>query len=172
MKIVLLGYMGSGKTSVGKKLAVATGLPFIDSDAYIEEKSKKTISEIFNKKGESFFRMEEHKFLKELLEKQNDFILSLGGGTPCYADNMRLINNYGNCISIYLRTSISTLVDRLQTQKDTRPLIARLDEELHEFIGKHLFERSFFYEKAQQKIVTDNKTPKELIYEIQLILSK
>ncbi len=171
MKITLLGYMGSGKTTIGKLLSEQHKIPFIDLDHYIEEKIGKSVSEIFDQDGEIFFRLKEHEYLKELLEKDESFVLSLGGGTPCYAGNMDVIVNKENITSVYLRTSINTIVERLEQEKDSRPLVAKLNkEELHEFVAKHLFERSFFYEKASQKVVTSNKTVAEIVSEIEAIL--
>ena len=92
MKIVLLGYMASGKSNIGKKLSKKLSMSFIDLDDYIIEKEKMTISDIFKAKGEIYFRLIENKYLKEILLEKKDFILSLGGGTPCYANNMEEIN--------------------------------------------------------------------------------
>ena len=89
MKIVLLGYMASGKSTIGKQLSKKLSVQFLDLDDYISEKEQMSISEIFDKKGEVYFRLIEHKYLKAVLEKEEDFILSLGGGTPCYANNMK-----------------------------------------------------------------------------------
>ena len=165
--------MGCGKSTIGKFVSEAENLPFIDLDHYIESKLNKTIPEIFDVEGEIFFRLKEHEYLKELLDKDDDFILSLGGGTPCYAGNMDIINKRENVISIYLRTSIKTIVERLKDEKESRPLVAKLnDEELHEFIAKHLFERSFFYEQATEKVNTSGKTIDEITLTIQSILKK
>ncbi|SNR15730.1 shikimate kinase [Tenacibaculum jejuense] len=172
MKIILLGYMGSGKSTIGKSISEHENLPFIDLDHYIESKLNKSISEIFDLEGEIFFRLKEHEYLKELLNREDDFILSLGGGTPCYAGNMDVINSMG-VNSIYLRTSIQTIVGRLKDEKESRPLVAKLnDEELHEFIAKHLFERSFFYEQALHKVNTSDKNVDEIISDIKAILKK
>jgi shikimate kinase len=144
MKIVLIGYMSSGKSTIGKHLADKLFLPFIDLDIYIEKKEKKSVSDIFKNKGEIYFRLIEHKYLKEILISDQKVVLSLGGGTPCYADNMNLINT-ANTISFYLQTSIKVLVDRLTKEKDDRPLIASLeDNKISEFVAKHLFERRVF----------------------------
>ena len=109
--------------------------------------------------------------MKEIIENKNDIVLSLGGGTPCYGENMKLVNENPKVISIYLKSTIPTLVERLKSEKSKRPLVAHLgtDQELTEFIGKHLFERSPFYQQAQAIIDTDNKTLK--IVEEEIILS-
>ena len=91
MKITLLGYMGSGKSTVGKELAHALHIPFKDLDDYIIEKEGMSIKEIFQEKGEIYFRLQESRYLKELLHAKEDLVLALGGGTPCYADNMNAI---------------------------------------------------------------------------------
>jgi shikimate kinase len=170
MKIVLIGYMSSGKSTIGKHLADKLFLPFIDLDIYIEKKEKKSVSDIFKNKGEIYFRLIEHKYLKEILISDQKVVLSLGGGTPCYADNMNLINT-ANAISFYLQTSIKVLVDRLTKEKDDRPLIASLeDNKISEFVAKHLFERRVFYEKANFIIKTEGKSKSEIIKELNVSL--
>ena len=165
MQIVLVGYMGSGKTSIGKKLAKKLEIDFIDLDDYIEEREGSTINKIFSEKGEIYFRKLENKLLKTLLNSKNDFILAVGGGTPCYANNINLINEAS--IAVYLKASIQKLYDKLRLKKDKRPLIKDLeDHQLKEFIAKHLFERTPFYEKAQIIINTDGKKKKEVAHEI------
>lgn len=172
MKIVLLGYMASGKSTIGRILAEKMQTSFIDLDEYIEEKERKTVSEIFEQKGEIYFRKQEHIYLKELLEQKESFILSLGGGTPCYARNMDVLLSFYDAKSVYLKTSINTIVDRLIGEKSKRPLVARLNkEELVEFVAKHLFERSYFYNKAKYKITVDNKSIDEIMEDLQSILS-
>jgi shikimate kinase len=162
MNIVLLGYMASGKSTIGKLLSSQTGHPFLDLDEYIYQKEKLSISEIFAQKGEIYFRKKEHEYLKEVLENKQDMILSLGGGTPCYANNMELILQ-NDTLSVYLKASIQTLSERLLKHKSSRPLIASLEDELvPEFIAKHLFERRFFYEQASQTIVIDHKSEMEI----------
>lgn len=172
MKIVLLGYMASGKSTIGRILAEKKQISFIDLDEYIEKKERKTVSEIFEQKGEIYFRKQEHIYLEELLEQEGNFILSLGGGTPCYAGNMDVLLSFNDVKSVYLKTSINTIVDRLITEKSKRPLVARLNkEELAEFVAKHLFERSYFYNQANYKVTVDNKTVDEAIEDLQSILS-
>jgi len=170
MKVILLGYMASGKSTVGKKLAKKLFLPFIDLDDYIEKKEKKSISTLFKEKGEIYFRRIEHKYLKELLNAKEDFVLSLGGGTPCYAGNMELIKK-SEAIAIYLKASIKTITGRLLSAKRRRPLVANIDEDkIAEFVAKHLFERSEFYEQATYKVIIDDKTVDEIITEIRILL--
>ena len=108
--------------------------------------------------------------MREVLENQQDFILSLGGGTPCYANNIELILNK-NSISIYLKASIQTLSNRLLKNKNLRPLVAFLeDDQVPEFIAKHLFERRFFYEQARKVVVIDQKSVSEIVDEIGTLL--
>ena len=172
MKIVLLGYMASGKSTIGRILAEKMQIPFIDLDDYIEKKEEKTISEIFETKGEIYFRKQEHIYLKELLEKQEDFILSLVGGTPCYAGNMDVLLSFNDTKSVYLKTSINTIVDRLTNEKSKRPLVARLNkEELAEFVAKHLFERSYYYNQSSYKVDVDNKNRDETVEDLLSLLS-
>ncbi len=170
MKIILLGYMASGKSTIGKLLARKIYRPFIDLDNYIENKEKLPIKSIFKKKGEIYFRKIEHVYLKELLNSNDSFVLSLGGGTPCYAGNMDLIS-IPTVKSIYLQGSIQTLVNRLKENKENRPLISNLDDEkLTEFVAKHLFERSNFYEEASHKINIDKKSIENIVAEIRILL--
>lgn len=164
MNITLLGYMGSGKSTVGKSLANSLQLDFIDLDEYISAQEKKSIHEIFSEYGEIYFRKKENFYLKELLEEDHR-VLSLGGGTPVYHNNMNLINK--RSLSFYLKMNPSELALRLNNEKEHRPLISHLeDEDLLEFIAKHLFERSHFYELSTYKIQVKQKNPNELCDEI------
>ena len=165
-KIILLGYMGSGKSTIAEKLALSLNLPFIDLDQYIEQKQNITIKNLFESNREIQFRKLEHQYLKELLTNNDSFVLSLGGGTPCYANNHLMLQG-DNIMSIYLKASIATLTDRLKHQKDSRPLLANQpDEELSEFIAKHLFERSYFYTHAKHTIAIDGKSVQTIANEI------
>jgi shikimate kinase len=171
MKIVLLGYMASGKSSIGKKIAKSMAMNFIDLDDYIIEHEKMSIADIFKNKGEIYFRLIEHQYLKKILSRSDDFILSLGGGTPCYAKNMEEVNK-GDTISVYLNGSIPTMVKRLIKKKAKRPLIASLnDDQIPEFIAKHLFERSFFYEQAKLTVKIDDKTKNEVATALKKLLN-
>lgn len=170
MKIVLLGYMASGKSTIGRALSDTLFSPFIDLDNYIENKEKKSIGNIFKDKGEIYFRRIEHKYLKEILSSQESFVLSLGGGTPCYADNMTLIKTSG-ATSFYLQATIKTLSDRLIKEKSNRPLMASLEnEKIPEFVAKHLFERRAFYEQANTTLKTDAKSTSEIVKELSVLL--
>lgn len=166
MQIVLLGYMGSGKSTIGRLLAKDLGICFLDLDSYIEEAEGKPISAIFREKGEVYFRKKEASSLREILEGTDDFVLSIGGGTPCYANNMLAIKEI-TPNAFYLKVSIAELVRRLSNEKSERPLVENIpDQELPEFIAKHLFERSFFYNQALHKMHCDGKNILEIVAEI------
>ncbi|WP_010522284.1 shikimate kinase [Aquimarina agarivorans] len=166
--IILLGYMGCGKSSVGKQLAIMNQMNYMDLDDYIEQKEGMTINEIFSTKGEVYFRKIEGNYLNESLVNLNNAVLSLGGGTPCFGTNMDTIIAADQNPSVYLQTSIGELSKRLFTEKDKRPLIAHTKtvDELTEFIAKHVFERSQYYLKSTHKVVTDSKTIDEIVKEI------
>ena len=164
MKIILLGYMGSGKSTLGKALAVAKNVPFVDLDTYIATAEKMSVQDIFATKGEIYFRKKETFYLQELLQKEGDCILSLGGGTPCFGNNMQLIKGEGN-ISIYLKYLPKTLAKRL-AKSTSRPLLKELN-----FIRKHLFERNAFYTQATHSLAMDELTKEESLQQILTILS-
>ncbi len=166
MLVVLLGYMGSGKSMLGKQLAARMELPFTDLDAEIEAAVGMPIQEIFPERGEVFFRRKEHELLKDLLGSGKSMVLSLGGGTPAYAGNMDLVTA-ATPHTFYLQHSIPFLVERLEKERSERPLIAHLpEEELYDFIGKHLFDRVPFYAMAGHTIPCDGKSPGEILSEI------
>lgn len=169
MKIILIGYMGCGKSTIGKSLATKKNIPFIDLDMYIEEKEKSSVQEIFKSKGEIYFRKIETKYLNELLATDSHFVLALGGGTPCFANNMAIILEKTSNV-FYLKYNPKSLTDRLLLQKNHRPLIADIaNTELEEFIRKHLFERSSYYNQANYIISMDNLTIEQ---SLELIESK
>ncbi|MCF6223102.1 MAG: AAA family ATPase [Flavobacteriaceae bacterium] len=169
MKIILLGYMASGKSTVSRLLAKKLGLNAIDLDDYIIKKEGASIHNIFKNKGEIYFRVQENKYLLELLTSDKSFVLALGGGTPCYANNIDIIKNHSN--SIYLKANLITLFDRLYKEKENRPLITALSKEkLKEFIAKHLFERAIFYDQADHIIHIDNKTVTDIVDETEVLL--
>ena len=170
MKIVLLGYMASGKSTIGREISKKLDMKFIDLDDYISKREKSSISEIFKVKGEIYFRRIESFYLSEILNSKDSFILSLGGGTPCYSNNMELILN-SEASSIYIKASIITLVARLTSEKNKRPLVAELEnDKLTEFVAKHLFERRFFYEQASITVITEDKSIEEITTEIRILL--
>lgn len=165
MKLILMGYMASGKSVIAKYLSKKVGVKNIDLDHYIEHQEGQTIQDIFKNKGEIYFRIIENKYLKELLEEDNEVIIAVGGGTPCYANNIQLIKEKAN--SIYLKTSIATLLERLLQDQNKRPLVKDIaKEDLAEFIAKHLFERNDYYDKADQVVLVDNKNMEQITDEI------
>ncbi len=169
MKLILLGYMGSGKSTVSKMIASKMEIEAIDLDDYIVEKENNSIQNIFKNKGEIYFRLKENEYLKELLNSDKSFVLALGGGTPCYANNMDLIVK--NAKSVYLKGNINTLFDRLHKEKESRPLISTLnDDKLIEFIAKHLFERAPFYEQANHIIIIDERSIDQIVVEIDKLI--
>ncbi len=170
MKIVLVGYMGSGKSTIGKLLADNLNYEFIDLDKYIESSEKMKIPKIFESKGEIYFRKKEFEYLNEILDTKDDFVLSTGGGTPCYGENMNAILLATSNV-FYLKVSIAGLINRLISEKEHRPLISNIpNEELPEFIGKHLFERSYFYSRANHNLLCDENSKEELVLEMETLL--
>ncbi|MBT8271583.1 MAG: shikimate kinase [Flavobacteriaceae bacterium] len=172
MIITLLGYMGSGKSIIGSDLALKLGYGFLDLDDYIERKEGSTISDIFSEKGEIYFRRIESEYLRELLDNKKSIVLALGGGTPCYGSNMERLLSCEHVITIYLKAVPETLVKRLEDEPDKRPLITHLSnrDDLMEFVSKHLFERSVFYNQASLTLITDHKPVDTLVEEIVLRL--
>ncbi len=169
MIISLIGYMGSGKSHVSKLLSSQLRLKLIDLDQHISFKTAMTIPEIFEKKGEIYFRKKEKEILEEILSSEKNVVLSVGGGTPVYYNNMETIIQ--NSESIYLRTSVNNLVDRVSKNKEKRPVLARIPEQdLPQFIAKHLFERQIFYSQAKFTVSTDGKEVQNIADEIIALL--
>ena len=160
-----MGYMGSGKTLVSKELSILNNFKIFDLDTEISKQNNRSITEIFKEKGEIFFRKTEKEVLEKILSSEKNIILSLGGGTPCYYNNIDSINE--KTISVFLKTNVKTLAQRLSSEKDKRPLIQNIsNEDLPEFIAKHLFERNPFYNQAKITINTDNLSAREIAEEI------
>ena len=150
-----MGYMGSGKSIISKELSSKLGFKNIDLDNEISSELGLSIPEIFQKKGELFFRKKEKEVLERILNTQEDVVLSLGGGTPCYYDNIDVINE--RSVSVYLAANVSTLVKNLLQEKGERPLIAGIkDEELSNFVGQHLMERNRYYSKAKMVVMVND----------------
>lgn len=162
MRIFLLGFMGSGKSYTGKRLAKKLQYPFVDLDDWIELNEKKKISEIFRTEGESAFRLSEQKALHEMLQFEKA-VIATGGGVPCFFDNLKWMNHNG--LTIYLKTPVEILVNRLIDEKMHRPLIREVDD-LSQFIKEKLQERESFYNKASiiyhQKDLNDS--PHEILF--------
>jgi len=147
MNLYLVGYMGAGKTTVGKLLARKLNRSFIDVDEFIENRYHKTIATIFEKKGESGFREIEHRTLQEISSFEN-VVVSTGGGLPCFYNNMDLLNQTG--ITVYLKVSVDGLIDRIAKGKQKRPLVReKSGEELRDFVEMNLEKRESFYNQSK-----------------------
>ncbi|MCD8318865.1 MAG: shikimate kinase [Paraprevotella sp.] len=147
IRIILIGFMGAGKTTVGKALSQSLGLPFYDLDWYIEDRYRKTISQLFAEKGEEGFRKIEKDILNEVAEFE-DVIISCGGGTPCFFDNMDYMNRQAQ--TIYLKASPEVLYRHLKMGKVERPLLKdKTEAEMKQFIRDMLKTREPFYSRAQ-----------------------
>jgi shikimate kinase len=168
MFVFLCGYMSVGKSTVGKKLANKMNYSFIDLDEYISKKELLSIPEIFEKRGEAYFRELETKYLKECILENTDVVISLGGGTPCFFDNMELINNAG--VSVYLHAQLDTILNRLKNAKNNRPIIKNLDDvDLKLFVGQQLKQREVYYQKAHIAFPAENLDSKKLEELLKLI---
>lgn len=167
MRIFLVGYMGVGKTTIGKKLAARLNLNFIDLDHFIAEREHQKVAQIIENKGEGFFRILEKKYLEEVCDFEN-ILVSTGGGTPCFFQNMDAINANGR--SIFLKLDEKSLINRLLNSRDSRPLLAGKDqEELTTFVKSHLKERLPYYERAHlqfEMLHLNSKRLDELVKEI------
>ncbi|TVZ27462.1 shikimate kinase [Gillisia sp. Hel_I_86] len=168
MKIFLSGYMGSGKSVVSQKLSTKLSFPLIDIDDQISLIEELTIPEIFKFKGELYFRKMETMILEDVLEDPNNLIVALGGGTPCYGANLELIKNFPESKMVYLKASVEFLVKRLFKEKAQRPMISHLETEddLEDFVRKHLFERGYYYNQADLVVNIENRSPNEIVKEI------
>lgn len=161
MRIFLIGFMGCGKSTIGKKLAKTLSCKFIDLDKYIERKTGESIQQIFKEKEEKYFRVLETESLMEICKSDN-LVIATGGGTPCFFDNMQRILDKGICI--YLKMEANNLAKRLSKEKSKRPLIENLTEKyLVNFIRKKLVEREVFYNKANHIIQGKNISEKDII---------
>jgi shikimate kinase len=154
--------MGSGKTHWGKLMSAKLQLPFRDLDTLIVEKEQRTISDIFAEKGEEYFRYLEMQTLEELTEKEENFVLSCGGGTPCFFNNIEFMKKSGKVV--WLNTSVDVLKGRLLKERLSRPLIREVsDEELKRFINRKLSERRMYYEQADVMVNEESISLDELI---------
>ena len=149
-RIIIVGYMGSGKTTVGKALSKDMGIPFYDLDWYIESRMRKTVAQIFAERGEEGFRKIEYNMLHEVAEFE-DVIISCGGGTPCFFDNMDYMNEQGE--TVYLKASPEVLYGHLKMGKTERPLLKnKTPEEMQAFIAEQLEKREPYYSKAKHTL--------------------
>lgn len=165
MRIYLIGFMGSGKSHWGKLLSSRLTLPFFDLDKQITEEEGKSIVEIFEQKGEEYFRMVEKETLYILSESHESFVMACGGGTPCYFNNIDYMNNNG--ITVWLNTRMDVLFNRLLDEKDARPLLRNLtDAQLKQFILKKFSERRIYYEQANLVVEESEASVESLIQHI------
>ena len=162
MRIYLIGFMGSGKTTIGKPLAARLGYRFIDQDDVLEERFGMTITQVFATAGEPKFRETEREVLTELSQLEN-VVIATGGGCPCFFDNMQLMNRHG--LSIYLKGDPKTLVHRLKDSHGTRPLIKdKTDVELIQYVTDKLAEREPFYSQAKYTVQAINLKVEDIIH--------
>ncbi|MCU4155315.1 shikimate kinase [Carboxylicivirga sp. A043] len=150
-RIFLIGFMGSGKSTLGRRLKTELGWDFIDLDDYFEMRYQTTIKQFFAENGETAFREAERKMVSEVVHKEKT-IIATGGGAPCYFDNMQVMNKHG--LTIYIKLSVNTLANRLSSPKQVRPLVAgKSGDELIAYITEKLTEREPFYNQA--KVIAD-----------------
>ena len=162
MKIFLIGFMGSGKTHWGRLLSKKLGLTFYDLDTVIVDQEKKSVADIFAEKGEEYFRYKETEALDRIAGEENGFILSCGGGTPCFFNNIEFMKKSGKVI--WLNTSIDVLTQRLLRERKSRPLIREVDEsDLGRYIVRKLSERRMYYQQADVTVNEESITLDELI---------
>ena len=155
MRIFLIGFMGSGKTYWGTRISESLKIPFFDLDAVIVNKEGMSVSDIFKVKGEEYFRYQEKQALEELVAQNESFVLSAGGGTPCFFNNIRFMKRHGKVI--WLNTSTGMLKHRLMKERLTRPLLRDIPEAgLHTYIVRKLGERKMYYEQADFTVLEDN----------------
>ncbi|NCC09153.1 MAG: shikimate kinase [Bacteroidia bacterium] len=163
IRIFLIGYMGAGKTTLGKALAHHLQIPFIDLDWYIEERFHQTVSDLFTQRGEAAFRELERAMLHEVAAFE-DVIISTGGGTPCFFDNIAFMNREGQ--TVFLDVHPTVLFRRLRVAKQQRPILqGKQDEELKAFIAEALEKRAPFYTQAQYTFRADELEDRHQIKE-------
>ncbi|MEP7257888.1 MAG: shikimate kinase [Flavitalea sp.] len=167
MRIFLIGFMGSGKTHWGRQLAANMKIPFFDLDQEIVGEEKRSIADIFSASGEEHFRIKEKETLEALIDQQASMVLSCGGGTPCFFNNIELMKKYG--LVVWLNTHVEVLLQRLLKEKASRPLVKNMaDAELRIYIIRKLNERRMYYEQAD--VVLDNEDSISISAFIQTIL--
>jgi shikimate kinase len=172
-RIILIGYMGSGKTTIGKALSKETGMMFYDLDWYIESRMRKTVAQIFAERGEEGFRQIEYNMLHEVAEFEN-VIISCGGGTPCFFDNIDYMNGQGE--TVYLKATPEVLYGHLKMGKSVRPLlVGKTEKELLTFIEQQLSVREPYYKKAKHvldvSLMDDYEKIKITVQELRKLLN-
>ena len=166
MKLFLIGYMGCGKRSLGRKIAKRGGMRFVDMDSVIEEREGASVSDIFHYQGETYFREKERELIEELAVAQDDVVISTGGGVPTWQDNMARMNEIGECV--YLRRTAEQIASRLSPHgRQKRPKLRGLnDEELVAFMTANMAEREPFYAQAKHCVDCVSLSDEELIEKI------
>lgn len=167
MIVYLIGFMGAGKSTIGKYAARHSGLEFVDLDEVISEKAGQSVSEIFEQQGEVGFRELERQALHSISESMDNVLISCGGGTPCFFDNMDWMNAHGE--TIYLDLSAARLSIRLKNSQTERPLLKSIQGDLQIWIHKKLIERASFYGKAKH-ILTEDDANKQMVRDLILQL--
>ena len=165
--IYIIGYMGCGKTTIARELSDTLRLPYLDTDKEIQKQTKFTINEIFKIFDEIQFRKIEKEILTSITGNK---IVSTGGGLPIYSDNMKYIKKNG--ISIYLKTPIQILYNRLKNNLDNRPLINNINSHLKIFIKKQVRQREYYYKQANHIVETKDKSKEEILREINSLVSR
>lgn len=170
MKIFLVGYMGCGKSSLGRKIAKAGGMQFVDMDSIIEEREGAAISDIFRYEGEEYFRKMERALIEELAQSEGDLVISTGGGAPAWQDNMQRMNQIGQ--SVYLRRTAQQIASRLSPHgRQKRPKLRGLnDEELVAFMTENMAQREPYYALAKHCIDCASLSDEELVKKILTIV--
>jgi shikimate kinase len=165
-KLFLIGYMGCGKSSLGRKIAKASGMQFMDMDSIIEQREGASISDIFHYEGESYFRAAESALIEELGHSDGDMVISTGGGAPAWGENMELMNSLGT--TVYLCRTAEQIASRLSPHgRQKRPKLRGLnDEELVAFMRENMAERHPFYAKAKHTLECAERSDAELIEHI------
>lgn len=170
MRIYLIGFMGSGKTTIGKQVATKLNHDFIDQDQEIEKQFGMEVSKIFEVHGEKVFREAEHQFLQEFSKREN-VVISTGGGAPCFYDNMEIMNQTG--LTVYLNVEPKILVSRLKESGDTRPLIhGKTETELFAYVQQKLKEREVYYAKARLSVKAVNIKASDILTMLNAAVSK
>ena len=148
LRVFLIGFMGCGKTFWGRQLAQKLQVPFFDLDEKIAEKEERSITDIFEKEGEEYFRLLEKDVLYLLTENHQSFVMACGGGTPCFYNNIEYLNKQGT--TVWINCTVDCLFDRLVNEKEKRPLVKELsDEQLRAYIIKKTGDRKIFYQQAK-----------------------
>ena len=170
MKLFLIGYMGCGKSSLGRKIAKRGGMRFVDMDSVIEEREGASVSDIFHYQGETYFREKERGLIEELATEQDDVVVSTGGGVPTWQDNMARMNEIGECV--YLRRTAEQIASRLSPHgRQKRPKLRGLnDDELVAFMTANMAEREPFYAQAKHCVDCVSLSDEELIEKILAIV--